>query len=282
MVRLAESVAAWPIPIVWQLATLRLKARTVPPVPRLLNWGRRHLGLQASAEAVWHRRAWWGLAAGEVLRAHLYDPRRRPSALGLVEAADWSEVRRAHARGGVILAGAHIGPPKAAMNVLMDLNLPLMVWTNMQDLPAWQAQRPDVRFVDPLVAKERSLLLAKSALHLRDGGILFGAPDWPSGTRTVALDRLGIRWSFSQGIPALARKLELPVFLVLALWHGNRIRLACTRIRPPPDHLDDAAWYRCWMEDYWNGFDSVIRSSPENLRFLRGMDDGALLGELGL
>lgn len=259
-----------------RLRRLRAQAARTPCRGALLDWGRRHLDLGPAAEKAWFERAWWGLAAGEQVRAYLYEASLRPRALALVDEPDWSAVdaaRRDH--GGVVLAAAHVGPPKVAMNVLMQRRLPTVIWTNKGDFPSWiEAANPGVLFLDPLVASGRSSLLARSARRLQDGALVFGAPDFATGHRTLALERLGATWTFSLGIPALVRLLGAPVFLVLALWHGNRIRIACQRIPAPETGLEEGAWYRQWIAAYWDLLEPVIRTSPENLRFLRGLEAG--------
>lgn len=248
----------------------------------MLEWGRRHLELPSEREDSWFCGAWWGLAAGEVMRAHLRDPARRSSALQLINPVDWGEFEEARQHSGVILAAAHIGPPKTAMNYLLDKHLPLLIWTNKQDLPPWLEQEFNTIFLDPLVASKRSELLVRSALHLRNGGVLFGAPDWASGTQIFSFERLAASWSFSLGIPTLARKFGLPVFRLLALWQGNRISMECKQLTSPPMYLPDDEWNARWIETYWAGIERVIRTSPENLRFLRSVDGGAIIKEIGL
>ena len=96
------------------------------------------------------------------------------------------------------------------------------------------------------------------------------------------MDRLGRQWHLSPGLPALARRLGVPAFLVLALWQGNRVRVSCERIEPPAAELADEAWEDAWLERYQAGVEEVVVSSPENLRFLRGIDAGRFRRELGV
>ncbi len=281
MASLLPTVAALKVALPLKLRFLQLVARQgAQGRTPLCRWGQQHP--EISAQRGWYRRAWWGLAAGEVLRAHLYDENRCESALKLFDEPDWSEFDAVRLQRGVILVTAHLGPPKALMNYLIAQKPPLCIWTNTQDLPGWLRRASTVTFLDPLVAAERSTLLVNTALHLRDGGVLFGACDVPSGARTIDMDRLGMRWNFSLGIPALARQLNIPTYAALALWRGNRIRIELKAIPHPARDVPEEDWHRLWLESLWSLMENVIRSSPENLRFLLFIDNGAMRRELGL
>ena len=280
MTGIVPAVAASGLPLAWQLGLLRGLAATGWRQRRLRQWAETHP--QIARGCAWGRRAWWGVAAGGVVQRHLADPHRRLAALRLLDEPDWSEFDAARQAGGVIVATAHLCPPKFLMHVLLERRLPLLVWTNAADLPAWLAATPGAHFLDPLLPAERSVLMVKTALHLRRGGVLLGAADMQTGGRSRELDRLGRQWHLSPGLPALARRLGVPAFLVLALWQGNRVRVSCERIEPPAAELADEAWEDAWLERYQAGVEEVVVSSPENLRFLRGIDAGRFRRELGV
>ena len=267
MAGLVESVAAMSLPLPAKLELLREAAGRESRQERLLRWAANHPEIAGGDD--WCRRAWWGAAAGEVVRDHLYDPERRADALRLVEAADWTALDEPRRNGGVILAAAHLGPPKVLMNLLLDRDLPLAVWTNTRDMPAWLRRQSRATLFDPLQADQRGVLLVRSAAHLRAGGVLLAAADQATGQRPVEIERLGIRWRFSRGLPALARRLGVPVILALALWRGERIHVECRRLEPPDESLADDAWQLAWLERYVEAVEPTIRQSPENLRFLR-------------
>jgi hypothetical protein len=265
---LVAEVAALPGPLEQKLVLLRERAAQAAEVPRLIRWAEDHPEISRGSE--WCSRAWWGAAAGEIVRDYLYDPQRRAEALRLVESAEYGPLDEARRRGGVIIVAAHLGPPKFLMNCLLEHDLPLVVWTNTRDLPAWLAERGKATFLDPLAADQRATLLVKSALHLRGGGVLLGAADHASGDRTVVLDRLGMRWRFSLGLPTLAGRLGLPVVVALAGWTGERIRITCRSLEPPPVSGTAAAdWSHAWLARYWECIEPTVRHEPENLRFLR-------------
>ena len=262
------TIAASALPLPWKLRLLRLAAvRCADHDERLATWARNHPAIATGTD--WCRRLWWGAAAGEIVRDCLYDPRRQATALRLVDSPDWSVLDAAAARGGVIVAAMHLGPPKVLMNLLLEPRRSLLIWTNTRDLPGWLADRHPDAFLDPLLADQRAVLLVKSAMQLRKGGLLLGAADEVTGERTVAIERLGRTWRFSLGLPALARRLDVPVVLAMALWRGERIRVVC-RPLPPPDHgLADDEWNRAWCERSCDLVEDVVRHEPENLRFLR-------------
>lgn len=263
---LVGPIAALPVPLEHKLRLLREKAAEGGRLERLVRWAEEHPQIATAAD--WCPRVWWGAAAGEVVRDHLYDPERRAAALGLVESADLAALDEARGQGGVIVVAAHLGPPKFLMNWLLDRQLPLLVWTNTHDMPAWLAGRDGV-FLDPLRPDERAALLVRSALHLRRGGVLLGAADHATGAQPIVLDRLGVPWRFSLGLPALARRLQVPAVIALALWQGERIRLETRRLPAPDQALAEADWHLAWLEAYWTAIESIVRSQPENLRFLR-------------
>lgn len=267
MVDLVGQVAALSVPLEQKLLLLRERAAEGARMPRLVRWAEDHPEIGGGDE--WCRRAWWGAAAGELVRDHLYDPRRRAEALRLVESADYGPLDEARQRGGVIVVAAHLGPPKFLMNCLLERDLPLVVWTNTRDLPDWIAARGNAVFLDPLEPDQRAILIVKSALHLRKGGVLLGAADLASGDRTVVLDRLGVRWKFSLGLPALTRRLGLPVVVALAGWRGERIHVTCRVLEPPAPPFSEDEWSREWLARYWECLEPTVRHEPENLRFLR-------------
>jgi hypothetical protein len=219
--------------------------------------------------------------AGELVRRRLSDRVRRREVLNQIEPPDWSAFQAAYReRQAVILAAAHVGPPKTAMHCVTELPLPTMIWTNKRGLPDWIAKETGTTFLDPTSPSERPTILLKSALHLRHRGVLMGAPDVATGQQTISLEGPGTRWTFSLGIPTLARRLNIPVFLILALWQDYRLRLRYEPIAPPPADLPDDDWNRVWIESYWQILEPLLRDSPENIRVLRGVDGRRITREL--
>lgn len=280
MAGIVPAIAASGLPLSWQLRLLRGLAATGWRQRRLRRWQREHPRIATGPG--WCRRAWWGVAAGGVVQRHLGDPHRRQATLDLVTQPDWSELDAARRDGGVIIATAHLGPPKFLMHLLLERQMPLLVWTNAADLPAWLPAKTGATFLDPLQPDQRSVLMVKTAMHLRRGGVVLGAADMQTGGRSREFERLGRRWHLSPGLPALARRLAVPTFLVLALWRRNRVGIVCERLDVPAAGLSDEAWQDAWLDRYWSKLEERLPSSPENLRFLRGIDEGRFRRELGV
>lgn len=280
MAGIVPTIADSGLPLAWQLQALRAAAAAGWRQRRLRQWAERHPLIATGPR--WCGRAWWGVAAGGLVQRHLADRRRRDEALGLVDPPDWSELDAALGSGGAIVATAHLGPPKFLMHLLVERRVPLLVWTNGADLPEWLPASTTATFLDPLLPSERAVLMVKTAVHLRGGGLLLGAADMPTGGRSREFERLGRRWHLSPGLPALARRLGVPTFFVLALWRGNRVRIVCHRLEGPEAAASADAWQEAWLDRYWNELENLIPSSPENLRFLRGIDEGRFRRELGV
>jgi len=273
------------------LAASRLSLPAVLRVLRGLAWtGWKQARVRAWAAACpevagragWPRRAWWGVAANAVIKLRLADPRQRTDVLGIIDPPDWSDFDAARRSGGVILATAHLGPPKLLMNLLLERAMPLLVWTNSADLPDWLAGATGGRFLDPLPAADRAVVMVKTAVHLRSGGVLLGAADRMHGGQLLRRAAVCQEWMFAPGLPTLARRLGLPTFLTAAVWDGHRVRVECRRQESPPATLPPEAWHEAWVEDYWRWMKGIIDRGPENLRFLRNIDRGALRTDLGI
>lgn len=190
--------------------------------------------------------------------------------LDLVEHVDTRDLDQACSSDeGVIIVTAHLGPPKLLMHWLIENRPSLLVWTNMRDLPLRHLQQEaKAVFLNPMDAGQRSVLLARSALHLRRGGTLLGAPDIASGGRIHSRTRYGYQWRCSLGLPALARTLGVRCVRGLALWQGGRLRITFRTVDPPQRDLNEDAWLASWIDTYLEQLDPILLGSPENLRFL--------------
>lgn len=281
MPTLTELVADLPLTLPAKLRVLRVLSRTGFAQQGLRAWTVDHPEVVTGPD--WCRRAWWGLTAGEVVREHLFDSRRHEEAIALVDDGGWSrEIDDARSRGGVVLVTAHVGPPKLLMNVLLARSLPLLIWTNTSDMPPWLRRSTTATLLDPRVAEDRAALLVRSALHVRRGGVLLGAADFPSGSRIVSQQAAGRESNFSLGLPALCRRLGVPAFFVVALWRGNRVRIESALLEVPDSGLTDEEWNRAWVERYAACMERASLSGPENMRMLRSVAGGGLLRAVGV
>ena len=263
-----------------KLQVLRSMADETRLPVSLLAWGRRKAGMESDALEAWSRRAWWGLVAGRLVKEHLWAADTIDSALALMEPADWSLVDDAMARGGAICAAAHVGPPKFALCLLSRRMPRLLAWTSVPSFPDWLQERPHAVWLDPNQDSHRANVLVRSAIHLRQGGVLFGAPDGAWG-RTTSVSANGSK-RYALGIPTLSRQLNIPVLLVMALWAGERVRLVVTRLEPPPSSLDEDGWNNAWVTSYARKVNDAIAGAPENLRDLQWAENGAIVREAGL
>ena len=280
MADLVPALAASSLPLPAVLDALRPIAREGRRLGRLRDWAA--ACPEVAGQADWPQRAWWGVAANAVIKLRLADPRRRTEVLGIVDPPDWSDFDAARRSGGVILATAHLGPPKLLMNLVLERSMPLLVWTNAADLPDWLPAATGGLFLDPIPAAGRAALMIRTAVHLRSGGVLLGAADRVHGGRVIRRAAMCREWKFSAGLPALARRLNLPTFLTAAVWDGHRVRVECRQQDSPPATLPPEAWQDAWVEDYWRWMKGIIDRGPENLRFLRTTDGGGLRTDLGI
>jgi len=263
-----------------KLRTLRQMAEETPMPASLLAWGRRHAGVEGNALEIWSRRAWWGLFGGQFVREQLWEPDTVDEALALMETADWSLLDDAMERGGAICATAHVGPPKFALCLLSRRVSGLLAWTSVHRFPDWLDHRSDALWLDPNQEAHRANILVRSAMHLKKGGLLFGAADGVWG-RTVSVNANGRTRRYALGIPTLARQFDVPVLLFVALWSGERVRLVATKVEPPPAWLDEDAWNNAWVTSYSRQLNDAVGGTPENLR-LYWAEKGTIAQEVGL
>jgi lauroyl/myristoyl acyltransferase len=245
---------------------LREIAHVTPVHPRAEKWGRKHLSLDGTELESWCRRVWWAAAAGELLRTYLYDPSRKNEVFDLVKTNEWPTVEAAHAKGGVILAAAHIGPPRLGMCMTVDrVNMPL-IYSNSKETPQWLLDGG--HYFQHKSSAQKTEAMVKAALHLRKGGLMFAAPDSGQSKDQIYIEAYNKRWSFAPGIAALARMMKVPSLATLALWEGETIELRVKRLEMPCATLAPIEWHCVWVTNYWNTIKPIVASSPENLRFL--------------
>lgn len=279
--RLRERVGRGELTLDEGLAHLRRTAASTRPEGLLLDWGRRQLDLSPAEEAEWFQRAWWGLWAGEMFRDQVHSPTHHADAMAIIDRPPPGVLDRLRGSGsgrGRILAGAHVGPPHAALAWLLGQKLPLLAWT-AATAASFGGTAVGARLVD---ASNDPNSLSLAAFHLRRGGDFFVAIDDAGQGRRIPVRFLAGVWPCSTAIPALARRVGVPTERFLALWRGNRIAIDSAPVASPAAGLDEQSWNRDWIEACWRPVHEVFRTSPENLRLLRFWSHGAILGEIGL
>lgn len=277
---LTQALSDLPAPLPEKLRLLRSVAETGCAAAVLEKWTA--LQPEVVSGPDWMSRAWWGLAAGELVREYLFDRSRRAEAIELID--DFScgaQIDDARRHGGVILVAAHVGPPKLLMNFLLDRFVPLLVWTNTADMPSWLQGATLARFANPCQPDERAALLVRTSLHLKRGGVVLAAADWPTGARTEARKFGSTEVRMSLGIPALSKRVGVPCFLVMALWRGDRVAITGTRLLDPCASISDEEWNQKWVDCYWQAVHKAMLAGPENIRMLRAVANGSLLSKVG-
>jgi len=278
--RLRRLVAKGELPLDAGLEKLRRVAASIRPTGRLLHWGRERLDLPAAAEAEWFERAWWGLWAGDIFSRAVHSPLLHESAMRIIDSPSPGAVGCAsQGSKGLILAGAHLGPPRACLAWLIHQQFPLLAWADSNLFPHWEKFAAHARIVRAADAVDS---VAAAQRHLRRGGRFFAAIDGGSNRRVVHCQRYKALRPCSPAIPELARRIGISTVRLLALWRGNRIAIESELIPLPDMGLAAEEWNRQWMEEFWRSADGAVKDTPENLRILMSWPGEPIRKETGL
>lgn len=231
----------------------------------LASWADEHLNLAGRQQRRWRRDVGWGIMAEKLLFAHLARG-RRDEALSLVQVVDDSAYTDARSQGGVLVATGHYGPNSFLVHYLLEREPSLAVWTQYEYSDDLRVDHPDAWIVDPRNDPARTLV--RSALHVRGGGVLLGAPDADLSARHHCVEAHRTSWCCSPGMSALARRLDAPTFLALATWHGRRLHVTFAPFPRPDNSLPDAEWDTQWCEEYLGRLIRLVDESPRSLQFL--------------
>lgn len=259
-------LAQQPISLKQKLDKISSVAATLSLPKILQEWGQNSLNLNGQDLEQWTRNAWWGLAAGELIRAYVLNPEFREEAFDLVEADEWADQLNTWNSSTTILATAHVGPPKFAMGAIIKRCKKLIVWTDNLNDELWNPPREGLELINPRV-ENRGQLFVRSALALREGHIIFGAADGKRSDQVLVVKDFNQTWTLSPGIPTLARRMKANTHLVLGLWDKQRIKLVNYNIPHPSEHLTDDQWNKEWLSSYWEIIKKIIAKSPSNLRW---------------
>lgn len=264
----AAEDARQPGTLAGKLETLRTMSAQASHEPRLLEWAVETLGIEQERAPDWCARAWWGVAAGELMGAYLFDEALIDEAFDLLVPPDWSSIDDTLKSAGAIIVGSHLGPPSYLMNVIIRRFKDAFILNNTDDMPHWLPGHC-AKIHNPMVAADRSLIMLSAAAHIRKGGLFFGTADIGHSDTNIIFEDVYGKKRISLGIAALARLLRVRMFPVEALWEGNRIVLKHAVLPQPAPDLDNKVWYAEWAAGYWKNIQTIRAQSPENNRRLK-------------
>lgn len=236
--------------------------------PRMIEWTVEEMGIDEEQAESWFARAWWGVAAGELIRAYLFDEALIDEALDLLVPPDWSPIEETLENSGAIVVGSHLGPPNYLMNILMRRFKGIFILNNTDDMPDWLPGHCE-NMHNPKIASDRSLIMLGAAAHIRKGGLFFGTPDGGQSDKKIVIEHPHGKRNISLGIPALSRLLKVKIFPLEALWKENTIVVKSFTAPSPASDLDSETWYEEWAAGYWRNIRTTIQETPENNRRLK-------------
>lgn len=244
----------------------RLRERSIGSRPHeaAVRWAHDVLELRDEPLADWCARATWSRAAAAAVRRRLREGRDE-EVRELIEPFDFAELHERRRERGLLLVGAHLGPPCALRMALVDAGIPLLAITAHAGDESFAAEKIAV-FDD---ARRRTSLLAARG-HLERGGVVHTAADGRHGRRSAVLPTLGRSVEFCVGLPTLARVSRAPALTAVALWSNDRIRVEIGPPLPEPRDGENAADFdRRWLTAWAGWFEERVRNDPDNIR-LRG------------
>lgn len=253
------------LPLALVLPLLDLAAPLGAVREPVVRWAREALGLQGRGLRRWLRRAWWGKEAGLAVDDCLTGM-RAPEVWRRLLPVDWTPIDRVSGDGrGLILAGAHLGPPGVAARLVGE-RLPETLF--LVDRLWADAPERSLRTVEH--AEPRAWSLAEAHLHLRRGGIVYLAADGCGGEQRVPRSFLGRSIRLGTGAAVLARMSGARSLPITALWEGTRIRIECGA-PIAPSATDAVAWQGEWIDAFLAWLAGKFAGPAENLRLSGGL-----------
>ncbi len=229
----------------------------------MIRWAREKLSVSEGDLDEWSTRAVFGSLADPAVQDRAVSGRIAELAPILTQ-PDISVVRMLLDEGhGVILLGAHLGPPCAVRYALSKLGLSCLSLTwyeNEWDVASIAAEGDSTR--------RRSLALALAQLHT--GGVFYTSLETPGASQNLTLPIFGRDVLVSRGVATLARLSGAPAVPVVAGWEGDRIRISFGERLPTLREADPDAWDRAWLTEYVRWFEEQTHGAPENLRLSGG------------
>ena len=265
-------------PLTEKLDILRNKMEEVETSLPLENWGFRVLDLEGEQLSDWAKRVWWGLMAGELVRAYLMDSAHAEEALSLVEASENSNSSNQRR----IRVGLRLGPPRVAL-VRAALNSQGFVsWAEPNSVPDWIRERSLSNIHSPrrqTVSPQENL--DRTMDSIADGATFFTELQFLN-SHGRNKNMLGRGLPINTALVKMLGKLQIASCLDLVLWKQQRLSAIELPLAKPEVDISIQESSAKWFDEIWEDIKPILRSSPENLRFLLFEGRGAIASAIGL
>lgn len=239
----------------------------------VLPFAKHSLDVETDQEDDWYSSARHGFYAYCVLERYMTLGRGH-EIMDLIEPIDWRLLEAAlKLDKGAIVVTAHNGPTPASMEAMDHCGASLLSITGSATIT-----KSDTSLVGVATRQARKKSLIRCMLHLRDGGVVFGAPDGRHGDNFQATEFLNQSIKVFTGFGEIARLTQAPTIFLAATWVGvDRIRITLEPFSPDPKASPEE-WTRQWYSIYLDKVARQMRESPADLGFQNGVWRASLGG----
>jgi hypothetical protein len=217
--------------------------------------------------AEWRDTAAWGKGARLLLRRwwQTAPARELMQIEALVDKPDLRGVLAAVVDSGTcVLAGAHVGPTCAAVDMLQRGN------RLFHTLGSADRSRSGDATLIPIMANTITTMRAFVS-RMRSAAMIGLLPDAAVAQNTLHIEFLGRPVALPLHAPRLVQKYRLPSFWCCPLWRRRRIMVELARLPDPFEDEPRDAWCRRWFAAYLDKLEAVMRGRPENLGLFSGI-----------
>lgn len=253
------------------LRLLSLLSLFAPRILRLKPNVRAQLKLNAAEEARFYRRLYRGYYFNEIIKYYMtqkrfdkFEPLYHQPDLESLDAAI-----RAHTTlgRGVLLAFAHIGPKWAGTHLLKKMGYDAVIITwNPILLP--NIHREAVHRGEATLADVNRHLFLQSYARLRNGGVVYAAPDGMKGASNHTCEFLGETITLNTELAILAKKTGAASLPFAVVWQGSTLRVhtgTVFEIAPSAPN-----WEERWLEQYMQWITPFLLEDPSHWRLRAG------------
>lgn len=239
----------------------------------VLPFARHSLDVVTDKEDDWYCSARHGFYAYRVLERYMTLGRGH-EIMDLIEPIDWRPLEAALKLGkGAIVVTAHNGPTPASIEAMDNCGFSLLSVSGSSKVTEF-----DASLVGVATRQGRKKSLIRCMLHLRDGGVVFGAADGRHGDSFQTTDFLNQKIKVFTGFGELARLTRAPTIFLAATWVDvDRIRITLEPFSPDSEASPEQ-WTRQWYSIYLNKLARQMRESPADLGFQNGVWRASLGG----